>query len=1080
MTRSVSQSLTRAFARKALVSAIATASIGGAIAPQLAVAQQQTAAVTGRVYDAQGNPAANAEITIVDTRSGTRRTTRSGDSGTYAFRNLAAGGPYAISVNGARQTTIESLALGDSYQLPLVVGGTGAIEEVIVTGVAQTFSVAPGPAANFGIEELESAVAFDRDIKDVFAMDPRIAVSGDAGAVNCTGKSPRFNTTTLDGVRYSDQFGLNSNGYGTATGMPFPFDAVEQVSVEIAPFDVRYTGFSACNINAVTKRGGNEWHGSAFYEYTDDSLRGDEVEGQTFGIDPYEEKFYGFSANGPIIQDTLFISFAYEKQELPRFLAQGFAGSGNGQERPWLSESDFNRVRDIAQNTYNYNPGGLPGDGVQEGEKYFGRIDWNISDQHQAAFVYNYYEGFQDRASDSDDNEFEFGNHYYVKGDENTTYSGFLSSQWTNNFSTDIFFGTQEQDDSQVTVGPKDFGDHQISDADRNTIYLGADDSRQANDLNYDSAYFRFNADYVMGNHNLSFGYQMEELEVFNLFVQHSNGGEYDYFDDTSGNPEFCAALDAQGRFDNPDCGTSGTDKFELGRPSRIYYGSGGGTNNPNDAGANFTNTLHSVYLQDEFLVGDRLTVTAGLRYEWWEADGAPRLNQAFTEANGFRNDETIDGTDLLMPRIGLSYDFSDELTLRGGFGLYSGGNPNVWISNSFSNDGISNAQFLLPNFDGDFTLLPGQPDSAVLSREGRPGYDVPQSMVDDVLAVTDADANDSFLALVDPNYEQPGEWKASLGATYDLNGWVIDADYLYTRADNPAYYIDVSQERVGTTAAGAPIYDFIDGRGESNFMLTNSNQSPETHVFSISARKFFDNGWDILAGYAYTDAEDVSPMTSSVAGSNFDNLALTDLIEPRAATSNYVIPHRFTFRANFRKQIFGDNETRFSLYSFYQQGQPQSFVMSSDDLEGDQRFGRHLLYVPTGIDDPNVVIGENFDYDAFSAFARREGLGVGFQERNENFADWSYRLDVRVDQEFPIYNDIKGVGYIKVYNFLNMLNDDWGVQTRAQFFSQEVVDMTLDDQGRYVFERFTERDINDLQEERSLWEVRAGFSIRF
>ena len=117
MTRSVSQSLTRAFARKALVSAIATASIGGAIAPQLAVAQQQTAAVTGRVYDAQGNPAANAEITIVDTRSGTRRTTRSGDSGTYAFRNLAAGGPYAISVNGARQTTIESLALGDSYQL---------------------------------------------------------------------------------------------------------------------------------------------------------------------------------------------------------------------------------------------------------------------------------------------------------------------------------------------------------------------------------------------------------------------------------------------------------------------------------------------------------------------------------------------------------------------------------------------------------------------------------------------------------------------------------------------------------------------------------------------------------------------------------------------------------------------------------------------------------------------------------------------------------------------------------------------------------------------------------------------------
>ena len=1080
MSKSVSQCISQAFARKALAAAIATASVGAAVLPSQVYAQAQTSAITGRVYDAQGNPASNVEVTVVDTRSGTRRTVTSNASGSYTVRNLAVGGPYAVSVNGVRQTTIESISLGDSYQLPLVVGGSTALEEVIVTGMAATFNVAPGPSANFGIEELESAVAFDRDIKDVFAMDPRINVTGDEGEVNCTGKSPRFNTTTLDGVRYSDQFGLNDNGYGTATGMPFPFDAVEQVSVEIAPFDVRYTGFSACNINAVTKRGGNEWHGNAFYEYTDNDLRGDEVAGVPFGIDPYEEKFYGFSGNGAIIQDKLFVSFAYEKQELPRFLAQGFNGSGNGQERPWLSEGDFNRVRNIAQNVYGYDPGGIPGDGVQEGEKYFGRIDWNISDQHQLAFVYNYYEGFQDRASDSDDNEFEFENHYYVKGDENTTYSAFLSSQWTNNFSTDIFVGTQEQLDSQVTVGPRDFGDHQISDADRNTIYLGADDSRQANALNYESVYFRFNADYAMGDHNLSFGYQMEELEVFNLFVQHSNGGEYDYFDDTSGNPEFCATLDAQGRFNNPDCGTSGIDKFELGRPSRVYYGSAGGTNNPLDAGAGFTNTLHSVYLQDEFMIGDRLTITAGLRYEWWEADGAPRRNLAFEDANGFRNDETIDGTDLFMPRVGFSYDFSEDLTLRGGFGLYSGGNPNVWISNSFSNDGISNAQFQLRNFDSAITLLQGQADSVELSRQGRPGFDVPQSMVDDVLAVTDADANDSFLALVDPDYEQPGEWKASLGATYDLNGWVIDADYLFTRADNPAYYVDVSQERVGTTAAGQPIYDFIEGRGESNFMLTNSNQSPESHVFSVSVRKFFDNGWDILAGYAYTDAEDVSPMTSSVAGSNFDNLALNDLIEPNAATSNYVNPHRFTFRANFRKNFFGDNETRFSIYSFWQEGQPQSYVMSSDDLEGDQRFGRHLLYVPTGMDDPNVVIADSFDYAAFEAFARREGLGTGFQKRNENFADWSYRLDLRVDQEFPLFGDVKGVGYLKVYNFLNMLNDDWGVQTRAQFFSQEVVDMTLDDQGRYVFERFTERDINDVREERSLWEVRAGFSIRF
>jgi len=1074
------KSLSQVFVRKALVSAIAASTAGVAMLPVAAYAQQQSAEITGRVVDAQGNPAAGAEILVVDERSGTRRTTRANESGTYSIRNLAVGGPYAVSVNGVKQTTVQSISLGGAYELPLVVGGASAIEEVIVLGQAQTFDVAPGPSANFGIEDLESAVAFDRDIKDVFAMDPRINVQGDEGAVNCTGKSPRFNTTTLDGVRYSDQFGLNDNGYGTATGMPFPFDAVEQVAVEIAPFDVRYGGFSACNINAVTKRGGNEWHGSAFYEYTDDSLRGDEVEGVPFNIDPYEEKFYGFSGQGPLIKDTLFVSFAYEKQEVPRFLAQGFAGSGSGEERPWLSESDFNRVRDIAQNTYNYDPGGLPGDGSQEGEKYFARVDWNINETHQASFVYNYYEGFQDRASDSDDNEFEFENHYYVKGDENTTFSGFLSSQWTNNFSTDLFIGTQEQNDSQVTVGPLDFGDHQISDIDRNTIYLGADDSRQANDLNYDATYFRLNAQYLFNDHNITFGYHREELDVFNLFVQHSNGGEYDYFDDSAGNPDFCAALDAQGRFDNAECGTTGLDKFELGRPSRIYYGSGGGTNDPNDAAASFTNTLNAVFIQDDFSIGDDINVTVGLRYEWWETDDAPRFNQAFSDAYGFRNDETIDGTDLFMPRVGVTWDYNDDLTIRGGFGLYSGGNPNVWLSNSYSNDGISNAQFQLRNFDSSATILPGSEDSLDLSREQRPGYDVPQSLVDDVLAVSDEDASDSFLALVDPDYEQPSEWKFSLGATYDWNGYIIDADYLYTRGEDVAYYVDVSQQQVGTTVLGQPIYDFVDGLGEENYMLTNSNQNPEAHVFSVSVRKFFDNGVDFLFGYAYTDAEDVSPMTSSVAASNFGNVALNDIVEPAAATSNYVIPHRFTFRLNYRQKFFGDNETRFSLYSFWQEGQPQSYVMGSQDLEGDGFFGRHLLYVPTGPDDPAVVFADSFDYDAFDAWRRREGLSTGFTKRNEEFADWSYRLDLRLDQEFPIYNDIKGVGYIKVYNFLNMLNDDWGVQTQAQFFSQQVVDSSIDDQGRYVFESFTDRNINDVQEERSLWELRVGLSVRF
>jgi hypothetical protein len=168
------------------------------------------------------------------------------------------------------------------------------------------------------------------------------------------------------------------------------------------------------------------------------------------------------------------------------------------------------------------------------------------------------------------------------------------------------------------------------------------------------------------------------------------------------------------------------------------------------------------------------------------------------------------------------------------------------------------------------------------------------------------------------------------------------------------------------------------------------------------------------------------------------------------------------------------------SLYGFAQEGQAGSYVMGSVDQEGDGFFGRHLLYVPKGESDPNVVIDPGFDYAAFEKWRKGQGLGTGFVERNETNADWTYRMDLRVDQEVNLFGDTKGVVYAKIYNFTNFLNSDWGKINDAQFFSQQVVTSSIDDQGRYVFERFSARDVNDLQEERSLWEIRIGLSVKF
>lgn len=1053
--------------------------------PVAGFAQETTSAIRGKIYDESGGAVADATVVVEDLRTGIERFYTSNDTGSFYAAKLPVGGPYRVTVAGNKSVTVDSIGLGDIYNLTINLQSAAAVEEIVVIGQAAALvDVAAGPSATFSAYDMETAVAFDRDIKDVYAIDPRLNLDVDGFSVNCAGQHPRFNSVTLDGVSQNDRFGLNSNGYSTATGMPFPYAGIEQVVVELAPFDVTYSGFSACNINAVSKAGSNEWEFGAFYEYTSDDYRGDKIGGiGDFVSAPFTEDKYGVSVGGPIVQDRLFFFAAYEKAEEPRFLAGGYAGSGNGEERPWLSEADYNRIVDIANNVYNYDPGRQPSDGLLDNEKYMARLDWNITDKHNAALIYNYFEGSEDRASDNDSNEFEFTNHFYTKGAESETLTLKLNSQWTDAFSTEIYYSSAEMNDSQVTNGPPGFADMQISVGGRTgTVYLGADDSRQANALNYDSDFLKLIGQYLVGDHVITAGYEREELNVFNLFVQHSRGGEYDYFDDSLDNPAGCELLDAQGRLDDPTCSLSGIDRFELGRPSRIYYGSGGGTNVAADAAANFTNTQHSFYIQDELFFDELdLTVVAGFRYETFTSDDRPVFNQTFAAANGIPNNVNIDGLDLVMPRLGFTWGMREDLQLRGGIGLYAGGNPNVWISNAWSNDGLTNAQFQFSYFDAN-TVLPGMPDSLPLIGAGRPGFDVPQEMFDAVAAVTPADANDSNIVLIDPDYKQPAQWKFALGATYDLP-WgdvVADFDILHTRGVDSAHYVDLSQEIIGTTSLGQPIYDFVNGA--NNLMLTNSDEDGTATMVSMMLRKDFDWGLDLTFGYAYTEAEDVSPMTSSVAESNYENLATLDINNPPPGPSNYVVPHRFTLRASYANEFFGDNTTRFTLYGFSQEGQPQSFVMNGGDLEGDGFFGRHLLYVPTGASDPNVVFDPAFDQAAFFAWAAQNGFGPGFVGRNATHAKWSSRWDFAASQEIPTWDDdFKGLVYLKIYNIGNLLNDDWGKQYDAQFFSLEVVDASIDaGTGQYIYESFTDRDLNDLLETRSLWEARIGVEFNF
>ena len=453
--------------------------------PVASNAQETSSDVAGTVSSDAGGPVAGATVTIRSDATGLTRSTSTNASGDYTIRNLPVGTQsYTMTVSRDGFTPERrdrlSINLGSTTTENFTLVSQAAMEEIVTFGTQQAVAqVAVGPNASFGLEALESAPAINRNITDVLRADPRIYVDesrGDINAVQCAGKNSRYNSLTVDGVRMNDAFGLNSNGYPTER-MPFSYDAISQVSVELAPFDVIYGGFSACNINAVTKSGSNEFYGGAFYDYTSDGLRADKLEGDSITTGSYDETRYGINIGGPIIKDKLFFFVAAEKLDGANLFDRGAIGSGAVNE-VLVSQAELDEIVQIANDVYQYDPGEIPSSLDHSDEKLLVKLDWNINDSHRAAFTYVWNDGENFSQSDGAQNEIEFSNHLYERGAELTQYVGTVYSDWTDRFSTEIRVGYQELDNRQISVGGTDFGEIRVE-LDDVDVYIGGDDRRQ-------------------------------------------------------------------------------------------------------------------------------------------------------------------------------------------------------------------------------------------------------------------------------------------------------------------------------------------------------------------------------------------------------------------------------------------------------------------------------------------------------------------------------------------------------------------------------------------------------------------------
>jgi len=949
-----------------------------------AMAQVITSEVRGFVTTSSAAPISGARVTVTNTATGLVRTVTSDNGGSFNVRNLPLTGTYNISVvaDGYTGTRVEDIALelGGSTSLNFQLDGGSIQDEIIVVAQRQVGAeLAVGPSASFGLDTLENAPAINRNIADVIRIDPRVFVDesrGDINSVQCVGQSSRFNSITLDGVALNDSFGLNDNGYPTQR-QPFPFDALEQVSVEIAPFDVKYGGFTACNINSVTKSGTNEFSGSAFIDYTDDSLRGNSVQGQDFDFGDFDEIRYGATLGGPIVKDKLFFFAAYEKLEGANTYP------GTSVTLPGLiSQDTVDEIAQIARDVYDYEPGFIPTSNPNFDEKILVKLDWNINNQHRLSGTFNYNDGNNIVRSDGDTDELEFSNHLYERGAKLYSYSGTLFSDWTDNFSTELRASYIDLDNRQIPVGGTEFGEFRI-DAGAVDVYLGSDDSRQANDLNYDQLSLSFRGNYSMGDHNFLFGAEHQNLNIFNLFVQENQ---------------------TETRFDS-------IEEFRNGDANRVIY-----RNSPsldvNDAAAEWGYAQNTVFAQNEWTATDKLSVIGGLRYDWYTSGDVPVENPDFVADYGFTNATNFDGVGLLQPRLGFTYDAADDLQIRGGFGKYSGGNPNVWLSNNYSSNNITSFVTDIRRinvFDLDYTMAEdGVPNG--------PGYAIPQVLVDNVSNSIGSNFEINYL---DPDFTIPSDWKYSLGATWtpdfntgeDIFGglWLFQADLLWSKSQDTAIIVRGDLEQVGTQEFAGGTFPVYDSVRLGSLGLTNSDESNEAFVASIGASKSWESGWSARVGYAYSDAKDVQPMTSAVAFSNYFNRAFSDPQEQVLSPSNYNTKHRFTSAVSYENDFVQDYNTRFDVFFQSQSGRPYS-----ETLDG-AAFGLYgNVFFPGNSGDSVVVPGT---------------------VRNEFTAPNWTKVDFRVSQELPgLRSGDRTQVFIVIDNLTNLIDSSWGILEQADF----------------------------------------------
>ncbi|MGH9383689.1 MAG: carboxypeptidase regulatory-like domain-containing protein [Vicinamibacterales bacterium] len=1037
----------------------------GVFAIDLANAQGvTTGSLAGKVVGAGLTPVAGASVIAIHLPSGTSYEATTRADGRFLIPGVRVGGPYSVTVafagtGGAafQPETQEDImvALGNATDLSFTVQSISVTETITVTAKSDTI---------FNSDRTGSATAISRETIAALPtinnrIDAIIRLAPEARGMSLGGQDNRMNNFTVDGSYFNNSFGL-AGAPGERTNVaPISMEAIEQVQVSVAPYDVRQGNFIGGGVNTVTRSGSNQFSAGGFYQLRNQSLVGKEAKGLAFNPGTFDFKNGGGWASGPIVKNTLFFfgNLEGEKLEQPgtTFRANAGGETAAGSVTRVLA-SDLNALGSFLKSSFSYDPGlyqdypfGVPG------RRTLVKLDYNLNTRNKLSFRYNELDsdsdillsnssslGFGTRRSNLFGLNFSASNYKML---EKTKWGiGELNTIIGTKMSNSLIIGYSSANESRGDVG-KLFPLVDVLQGGSVYTSFGSEPFTPNNELYYKTFQLQDSFTRYGEKHSLTFGTSFEKYNSTNVFFP---GKQSAYIYNSLA--DFYA--DAQGFLANPNRTTS---PITLGR-FQVRYSNIPGQEKPIQP---LEVKYVGGYAQDEWNVRDNLKVIGGVRGDV-AIFGDTAYTNALADALSFRDQtgatvryssgKLPESKILWSPRIGFNWNVRGDRStqVRGGSGIFTGKPPYVWISNQIGNTGV-------------LTGFIDQSNTAAFPFNPNPDRYKPTN-------VTGAPAAAYELNVTSDDFRFPQLWRTNLGLDHRLP-WNVSGtlEFVYNRDVNGMYYINANLPAAQTTFAGAdtrPRYttNRINSNIAGNYVLQNQDIGRSWTV-SASAKKVFRSGF-VQTAYNYGEAKNTIDPGSIASGSFTNNAMSGDPNNPGLSYSASSPGHRFYFSANYRREYFNFGATSFSLFWEARTIGNTSYAFTGD-ANGDASTNNDLIYIPRNTSEMNfqditgaVPFTAAQQAAAWEAYIQQDPYlskhRGEYAVRNAVFLPIVRRMDLSVAQD--VFTTIGGKRQrfqfrADFINFGNLLNHDWGVGQRL-VSNQPLTNPSADASGRLQY----------------------------